>query len=43
MFYKMIEQARDRWYASPDCTVTDLIGYMIQLPISEAAVLSGRI
>ena len=30
MFYKMIEQARDRWYASPDCTVTDLIGYMIQ-------------
>ena len=30
MFYKMIERARDRWYASPDCTVTDLIGYMIQ-------------
>ena len=29
MFYKMIEQARDRWYASPECTVTDLIGYMI--------------
>lgn len=30
MFYKMIERARDRWYASPDCTVADLIGYMIQ-------------
>ena len=29
MFYKMIERARDRWYASPDCTVTDLIKYMI--------------
>ena len=29
MFYKMIERARDRWYASPDCTVTDLIQYMI--------------
>ena len=30
MFYKMIERARDRWYASSDCTVTDLVGYMIQ-------------
>lgn len=30
MFYKMIEQARDRWYASPECTVADLINYMIQ-------------
>ena len=30
MFYKMIERARDRWYASADCTVTDLVGYMIQ-------------
>lgn len=30
MFYRMIERARDRWYASPDCTVTDLVGYMIQ-------------
>ena len=29
MFYKMIERARDHWYASPDCTVTDLIKYMI--------------
>ena len=28
MFYKMIEKARNRWYASQDCTVTDLIGYM---------------
>ena len=30
MFYKMIEQARDCWYASPECTVADLIKYMIQ-------------
>lgn len=29
MFYKMIERARDRWYASPDCTATDLIRYMV--------------
>lgn len=28
MFYKMIERARDRWYASQECTVTDLINYM---------------
>ena len=30
MFYKMIERARDCWYASPECTVADLIKYMIQ-------------
>lgn len=30
MFYKMIERARERWYASPECTVTDLIGYMVK-------------
>lgn len=24
----MIERARDCWYASPECTVTDLINYM---------------
>ena len=30
MFYKMIEQARDRWYATPECTVADLINYMTQ-------------
>ena len=30
MFYKMIERARDCWYASPECTVTDLINYMEQ-------------
>ena len=30
MFYKMIERARDRWYASPECTVVDLITYMTQ-------------
>ena len=26
----MIERARDRWYASPECTVADLITYMTQ-------------
>lgn len=30
MFYKMIERARARWYASQACTVTDLVGYMVQ-------------
>lgn len=30
MFYKMIERARDRWYASQECTVADLIKYMLQ-------------
>lgn len=30
MFYKIIERARDCWYASPECTVTDLINYMEQ-------------
>lgn len=30
MFYKMIERAKDRWYASSECTVTDLIGYMVK-------------
>ena len=30
MFYKMIECARDRWYASTDCTIQSLIGYMTQ-------------
>lgn len=30
MFYKMIERSRDRWYASPECTVVDLINYMTQ-------------
>lgn len=30
MFYKMIERSRDCWYASPECTVTDLINYMTQ-------------
>ena len=30
MFYKMIKRARDRWYASPECTVVDLINYMTQ-------------
>ena len=28
MFYRMITHARDRWLASPDCTVKDLLGYM---------------
>ena len=30
MFHKMIEQMRDRWYMSSECTISDLIGYMIQ-------------
>ena len=29
MFYKMIERSRDRWYASSNCPVTDLIRYMV--------------
>lgn len=29
MFYKMIERARDKWYASHDCPVLDLISYMV--------------
>ena len=29
MFYKMIERSRDRWYASSDCPVMDLINYMV--------------
>ena len=28
MFYKMIERARNRWYASADCTIQSLIEYM---------------
>lgn len=28
MFYKMIEKARDRWCASQNCTVPDLVAYM---------------
>lgn len=28
MFYKMIEKARERWCASQNCTVTDLVAYM---------------
>ena len=28
MFYKMIERARDRWYAFPDCTIGNIIDYM---------------
>ena len=28
MFYKMIQQARDLWYASPECTIQNLIAYM---------------
>lgn len=28
MFYKMIENARNRWYASPECTVTSIIDYI---------------
>lgn len=28
MFYKMIEKARERWCASQNCTVTNLVAYM---------------
>ena len=28
MFYKMIERARERWYAFPDCTIGNMIDYM---------------
>ncbi len=28
MFYKMIENARDRWYASTECTVVSMIDYI---------------
>ncbi len=28
MFYKMIENARNRWYASPECTITSMIDYI---------------
>ena len=28
MFYRMIERARDRWYSSPECTVSSVITYM---------------
>lgn len=30
MFYKMIERKRDDWYASADCTVGSIIGYIEQ-------------
>ena len=28
MFYRMISQKRDEWFASPDCTIAGLISYM---------------
>jgi len=28
MFYQMIEKARDKWLASDDCTIKDLVHYM---------------
>ena len=31
MIYKMINNARDRWFASNDCTVNELVNYMIQV------------
>ena len=30
MFYKMINTARDRWYNSENCTVSNLIEYITQ-------------
>ena len=31
MFYKMINTARNRWYASEHCTVSNLIDYIVQM------------
>ena len=28
MFYRMIQQARDLWYSSRECTIKSLIAYM---------------
>lgn len=28
MFYRMIENARNRWYASSECTITPMIDYI---------------
>ena len=28
MFYRMISQKRDEWFASPDCTIARQISYM---------------
>lgn len=28
MFYKMIENARDRWYASTECTIKSMTDYI---------------
>lgn len=30
MFYKMIENKRNQWLSSPDCTITSLIDYMVK-------------
>ena len=30
MFYQLIQNKRDQWYQSPDCTVRDLVGYIRQ-------------
>ena len=29
MFYKMIERARDQWYASPECAIGSVIDYIV--------------
>ena len=31
MFYKMIENKRNQWLSSPDCTITSLIDYIIKI------------
>lgn len=31
MFYKMINAKRDKWYNSSDCTVNDLVNYIINI------------
>ena len=28
MFYKMIENARNKWYTSPECTITSMMEYI---------------
>ena len=30
MFYKMIENKRNQWLSSPDCTITSLIDYIVK-------------
>jgi type III restriction enzyme len=29
MFYKMIQRKRDMWYSSSECTIDELISYIV--------------